>query len=211
MAAALTAPGRGRALRLHGMLAELCAIRWGPVAASVAVATLLAILDLTVWTGGPGSMLTWLCAALLGGAGALAFDQPAGSVTDAAPYPLELRVAGRLLVTVAGGLGWSAYAWAVSHGQPQGAFVSWTALTLIGEALLLAGPAAAVVLSRPDSRDPGALVASVLVAIVVGLLVLPLPGGLVPLDVADAWNTTTVLWSIVAIAAATAIVHSSDR
>jgi hypothetical protein len=211
MAAEVTVSGGGRVLRPHGMLIELQAIRWGPVAGSVAAATMLAILDLTVWAGGPGSVLTWLCAALLGGAGALAFDQPAGSVTDAAPYPVGLRVASRLLVTVGGGVGWCAYAWAVSDGQPQGAFVSSTALTVIGEALLLAGPAAALVLSGPDNRDPGALVASGLVAAVVGLLVLPLPGGLAPLDVADAWNRATVLWTLVAIASGAVIVQSSRR
>src|SRR3954451_19774060 len=203
--------GVGRGVRRPGLLIELGAIRWGPVAGASAAATLLAVLDLTVWPRGPGSMLTWLCAALLGGAAALAFDQPASSVTQATPYPAGLRIASRLLVVAGGGVGWSAYAWTVADGQPQSVSVSWTALTLVGAGLLLIGPAASLVLSGPDNRDPGALVASVLVAIVIGLLVVPLPGDVDPFDVADAWTKATAIWGVVAVACAAVLMQSSRR
>jgi hypothetical protein len=84
-------------------------------------------------------------------------------------------------------------------------------LTVVGAALLLAGPAASLVLSGPDNRDPGALVASVLVAIVVGLLVVSLPGGVEPFDVADAWTKATAIWGVVAVVCAAVLLQSSRR
>lgn len=208
MAAQVTA-GLHLDVRRSGVVMELAAISWGPIAGAVAVATFLAIVDLTVWAGGPGSMLTWVCAALLGGAAALAFDEPAGAVAQAAPYPAGLRISCRLLVAACGGLGWFGYAWAVSAGQPRGTTVSWSALATTGVALLLAGPASALALSGSGNRDSGGLIASVLVAVVIGLLVVPLPRGFEPLHVADAWSHATLVWVLVAVVSAAVLVRAS--
>ena len=63
--------------------AELRAVHWSPVVGGLAAAAGLAVLDLTVWPGGPGSQLLWLVAGLLGGSVAVALDDPAATLTRA--------------------------------------------------------------------------------------------------------------------------------
>ncbi len=62
-------------------------------------------------------------------------------------------------------------------------------------------------LSRRCS-EPG-LVASVLVAVVIGLFVVPLPRGFQPLQVADAWSNATLVWGVVAVVSAGVLVRAS--
>lgn len=179
--------------------AELGAIRWGPVAGAGVAAAALAMLDLTVWRGGPGSLLTWLSAALAATAAALALDQPAAAVTAAAPYSGNRRLAARLLVAAAAGACWAGYAGLVASDQPSGVTVSWGAVTTAGVGLILLGPAVAVLLAGPDSREPGSLAGSLVVAVVIGLMTVSLPHDLHPLDVSDIGSDATRVWGAVTI------------
>ncbi|MET1059226.1 MAG: hypothetical protein ABWX84_06495, partial [Nocardioides sp.] len=179
--------------------AELGAVRWGPVAGAGAGAVALALLDLTVWSGGPGSLLTWLSAALTGAAAALALDRPAAAVTDAAPYPSGRRLAARLLVAAGGGACWAAYAALVVGGRPPGVPVSWGAVTTAGLGLLLLAPAVAVLLAGPDNPEPGSLAGSLGVLVVVGLMTVPLPRDLDPFDVSGMGSDATLVWGAVVL------------
>ena len=208
MAAAVSADLH-RGVRRSCVRAELGATRWGPVVGSAAGALTLAILDLTVWRGGPGSLLAWLAAALGGAAAALALDQPAGSVTDAAPCPARGRLAARLLVAVAAGGCWAVFAVLVVGGVPPGVPVSWVAVCAVGAGLILLGPAVAVLVGGPENREPGSLAASVVVSVVIGLTVVPLPLELDPFDVATAGGAATVSWGCVALASVTVLARST--
>ncbi len=126
-------------------LAELGAVRWGPVAGALAAAAALAVLDLTVWPRGPGSELGALVAGLLGGAAALALDDPAAGVTRAVPTTRRRRTAIRLVVA-AGGSGRGA---CTSRGRPtrcaaDGLPVSWLTLVVIGSGVVALCVGAAV-------------------------------------------------------------------
>jgi hypothetical protein len=178
------------------------------VAGAAAGAATLAALDLTAWRDGPGSLLTWLSAALLGAAGALALDQPARAVTDAAPYSSARRLAARLLVAAGAVLCWAGYSGLVVRGEPAGASRSWTALAVAGTGLVLLGPALAVLLGGPDNREPGSLAGSLVVAVVVGLLVVRLPGGAAPFDVSAAGGDATVIWGGVALLSAVVLARA---
>lgn len=198
MAAAVVTPARPGVGR-PAVRADLGAIRWGPVAGAGAGAAALALLDLTVWPGGPGSLLTWLSAALASTAAALALDQPAAAVTDAAPYPFGRRLAARLLVAAVAVACWVGYAGLVVSGQPSGVTVSWGAVTTAGVGLLLLGPAVAVLLAGPDNREPGSLAGSLVVLAVVGLTTVPLPRGLTPFDVSTLESDATLVWGTVGL------------
>lgn len=186
--------------------AELGAVRWGPAVGAAAGAAALAGLDLTVWREGPGSPLAWLSAALLASAAALALDQPAGAVTEAAPYALGRRLAARLLVAGIAVVGWAGYAGLVAQSAPS---VSWPALAVAGSGLVLTGPALAVLLGGPDNREPGSLAASLLVAVVVGLMVVPLPAGLRPFDVSGTSGGGVLVWAAVAASAVAVLARAA--
>jgi hypothetical protein len=208
MAAAVSTtsrPGVGRS----AAGAELGAVRWGPIAGAGAGAVALSVLDLTLWRDGPGSALTWLAAALGAAAAALALDQPAAAVTDAAPHPLRTRLALRLLVAAFGGCCWAGYAALVVHGAPTGVTVSWIALTTAGTGLLLLGPAAAVLLARADNLEPGSLAGSFVVVLVVGLMTVPLPRGLNPFDVSAVGSDATMSWGAVALTSTAILVWAA--
>ena len=83
-------------------------------------AAALALLHLAAWPHGPGSLLTWLSAALAATASALALDQPAAGVTDVAPYSHTRRLAARLLVVALAVACWAGYAGLVVGDQPSG-------------------------------------------------------------------------------------------
>jgi len=179
--------------------AELGAVRWGPVAGAAGGAAVLALLDLTVWRGGPGSLLTWLCAALAATAAALALDRPAAAVTEAAPYSPRRRLAARLLVGLCAGACWAGYAALVADDHDPASTVSWGALTTAGVGLLLLGPAAALLLTGPDNREPGSLAGALVVAFVIGLMVGPLPREVRPFDVSTLGGDATLLWGAVSL------------
>ncbi len=191
--------------------AELGAIRWGPVAGTGAAAVTLALLDLSMWRGGPGSLLTWLSAALAATAAALALDQPAAAVTDAAPYPFRRRLAARLLVAAVAGACWAGYAGLVVSGQPSGVSVSWGAVTTAGFGLLLLAPALAVLLGGPDNREPGSLAGSLVVLVVVGLMTIPLPRELDPFDVSAIDADATLVWSAVILLSASVLTWAARQ
>ena len=175
--------------------AELGAVPWGPVALSLAAATAVASLDLTVWPGGPGSQLVWLVAGLLGGAVAVCLDDPAATLTRATPTPRRRRTTIRLLVAVVALTAWSGYvARVVDATSLSGEPVSWLALVIIGTALVLgaAGPAAA--LGRARAGEPGSVVASMAMACVLGLMIFPLPRDVAAYDVSERWTDSTALW-----------------
>ncbi len=189
------------------LLAELRAVHWSPVVGGLAAAAGLAALDLTIWPGGPGSELLWLVASLLAGAVAVALDDPAATLTRALPTRQWWRTAARLLVAVGALAAWSGYVARVAAASaPTGAAVSWLALVLVGAALVLAvaGPAAAS--GRALAGEPGSLVASSAVVVVLGLLILPLPGDLAVYDVSERWNDTTASWTVVGALGAAALV-----
>lgn len=179
------------------IFAELRAVPWSPVVGGLAVAVALAVLDLTIWPGGPGSPLLWLLAGQLAGSVALALDDPAATLTRAMPTPRRWRTAIRLLVALGALAAWSGYAARVADttslpGDP----VSWLALVLIGVALVLAAAGAAAALGRALAGEPGSVVASIAVVLVLGLMILPLPGGLSAYDVSQRWSDTTALWTL---------------
>ena len=187
--------------------AELRAVRWSPVAGGLAAATGLAVLDLTIWPGGPGSQLVWLVAGLLGGSVAVALDDPAVTLTGAVPTPRWRRTTIRLLVGVAALTGWTVYVVrVVGETSTPADPVSWAALVLIGTALVLAtaGPAAA--LGRSRAGEPGSVVASTAVVSVLGLMVLPLPGDVAAYDVSEPWTDATALWTVLGTAGGAALV-----
>lgn len=197
MAAAVstrTHPGADRS----AVRAELGAVRWAPVAGAGAGAAALALLDLAVWRDGPGSLLTWLSAALAATAAALALDQPAAGVTDVVPYSRARRLTARLLVVVVAVACWAAYAGLVVGDEPSGVTVSWGAVTAAGLGLILLGPALAAILARPDNREPGSLAGSLVVLAVVGLVTVQLPGDLDPFDVSTLGSDATLVWGVVA-------------
>jgi hypothetical protein len=176
------------------------------VAGGLFASAALAVLDLTIWPGGPGSELLWLVAALLGGAVAIALDDPAATVTDAVPIPRWWRVAIRLLVGAGALAGWGAYVARVTDAvSVPAAPVSWLALVLIGTALVLlaAGPAAA--LGRSGAGEPGSVVASMAVVSVLGLMILPLPGDFAAYDVSERWTDATASWTVLGAAGAAAL------
>ena len=186
--------------------AELRAVRWSPVAGGLAAAAGLAALDLTIWPGGPGSQLLWLVAGLLGGSVAVALDDPAATLTRAMPTRQWRRTAIRLVVAVVALAEWSGYVARVADATSlPGEPVSWLALVLIGTALVLAtaGPAAA--LGRARAGEPGSVVASVAVVLVLGLMILPLPRDLAPYDVSERWSDATALWTVLGVIGAAAL------
>jgi hypothetical protein len=186
--------------------AELRAVRWGPVAGGLAAAVGLAVLDLTIWPGGPGSQLLWLVAGLLGASVATALDDPAATITGALPTPRWWRAAIRLLVAVGALVAWSAYVARVADAvSAPGEPVSWIALVLIGTALVLvtAGPAAA--LGRSGTGEPGSVVASMAVVSVLGLMILPLPLDIAAYDISERWTDATALWTVLGAIGAAAL------
>jgi hypothetical protein len=178
--------------------AELGAVRWAPVVGGLAAATGLAVLDLTVWPGGPASQLLWLVAGLLGGSVAVALDDPTVTLTRAVPTSRGWRAAIRLLVAVGAVTGWGAYAARVADEVSAPAqSVSWIALVLIGTGLVLSAAGAAAALGRSGAGEPGSVVASIAVVSVLGLMILPLPRDVAPYDVSERWTDATRLWSAV--------------
>ena len=199
MATAVSAPAH-RGVGRSAVRAELGAVRWAPVAGAGAGCAALAVLDLTVWRGGPGSLPAWLSAALGAAAAALALDQPAAAVTDAVPYAYGRRLAARLVVVAFGAACWAGYAALVVRGQPPGVTISWGAVTTAGVGLLLLGPALAVLLGGPDNPEPGSLAGSIVVLTVVGLTIVPLPRGLDAFDVSTMKGDAPLVWGFVALA-----------
>jgi hypothetical protein len=88
---------------------------------------------------------------------------------------------------------------------------SWTAVATAGLGLVLLGPAVAVLLAGPDNREPGSLAASLLVSVVVGLMVVPLPWDLAPFDVSAATGGATMAWGAVAVCSAVVLVWAARR
>jgi len=178
---------------------ELGAVSWRPVAGGLAAAAGLAVLDLTTWPGGPGSHPLWLVAGLLGGSVATALDDPAATIADAVPTPRWWRAAIRLLIGAAALVAWGAYAARVANAvSAPGEPVSWLGLVLIGTAIVLVTAGAAAALARSGAAEPGSLVASMTVASVLGLMILPMPGEFAAYDVSERWNDATALWTVLA-------------
>ena len=172
--------------------------RGAPVAVGLAAAAGLAVLDLTIWPGGPGSQLLWLVAGLLGGSVAVALDDPAATLTRATPTPRWWRTVIRLLVGVAALAAWGGYVARVADAtSAPGEPVSWLALVLIGTALVLVAAGTAAALGRAGTGEPGSVVASMAVVFVLGLMILPLPHDLAPYDVSGRWTDSTALWTVV--------------
>ena len=188
---------------MTGVRAELGAVPWGPVTVGLAAATGLAVLDLTVWPGGPGSQLLWLVAGLLGGSVAVALDDPVATLTRATPTPRWWRTAIRLLVAVGALVAWGGYVARVADATSLP--VSWLALALIGTALVLVAAGTAAALGRAGTGEPGSVVASMAVVIVLGLMILPLPGDLAPYDASGRWTDSTAMWAVVGVIGAAAL------
>ena len=181
---------------MNGLRAELGAVPWAPVAVGLAAAAGVAVLDLTIWPGGPGSQLLWLVAGLLAGSVAVALDDPAAAVSRATPTPRWWRTAIRLLVGVGALVTWGGYVARVADvtslpGEP----VSWLALVLIGTAVLLVAAGTAAALGRAGTGEPGSVVASMAVMSMLGLMILPLPHDLAPYDVSGRWTDATAFWA----------------
>lgn len=183
--------------------AELWAVRRGPVLGAAAAAGALAVLDLTVWPNGPGSILTWLAVALTAGAMALALDDPAGDVLDATPTSRRLRTGVRIVATLPLLAGWAAYA-LVLQGQLDriGGSVSAVALVVVGAGFAVLGVAGAAALRANGQREPGGVVASALVLAALAVFVLPWPGAARVLDVSGAWTSSTAGWLVATVLAA---------
>ena len=182
---------------MTGARAELGAVPWGPVTAGLAAGTGLAVLDLTVWPGGPGSQVLWLVAGLLGGSVAIALDDPTATITGAVPTPRRRRAAIRLLTAVVALAVWGGYvARATDLVSTPGDPVSWLALVLIGTSLALAAAGSAAALGRAGAGEPGSVVESLAVVLVLGLMILPLPRDLAPYDVSGRWTDSTALWTV---------------
>lgn len=171
--------------------AEWAAIRWSAVLGAASTAVGLAVLDRWVVPGGPGNGLIWLVAAFLAGAVALALDSPTRDLTAAAPVSQRFRTGARLALVLPAVAGWAAY---VLVSDPGDGRSGW-ALVLAGTSLVLVGGAAAGGLQRTGMPEPGGLVASALLLLVVGLMVVPLPGELMPFDLSAGWTRATTLWS----------------
>lgn len=178
---------------LTAAAAEWSAIRWGAVSTSAVTAAAVAALDLWAVPDGPGSGLTWLVAATLAGAVALALDAPAAELTAPSPVSLRFRAGARLLLVLPTLGVWAAYG-AVVVGQRSPGPV-WWAVALVGAGLTLTAAAAGAVLQRAAHPEPGGPVASVVLLGVVALMVLPLPEGLQPFDVSGERTWSTTLWS----------------
>ena len=179
-------------------VAELGAVRWGPVAGALAAAAALAVLDLTVWPRGPGSELGALVAGLLGGSAALALDDPAAGVTRAVPTTAPAAYG-----DPAGGRGrgrrWRGAC--TSRGRPtrmraDGLLASWLTLVVIGSGVVALCVGVACALGRAGDGQPGTMVASTAVLGMLGLMVLPLPGELAAFDVSSRWTDATGLWGL---------------
>lgn len=183
--------------RLTAVRAELRAMRWSPVLGAVLLAGALMVLDVTVWPNGPGTALAWLAAALLGGGACLALDDPSGDLTDTSPTTRRCRTGARgVAVLVPALAGWTAYTGVVA--RETGGSASWPALVLIGAALALAGFTSGALMRRAGTAEPGAVVAPGLLALVLGLMLVPLPGDLYPYDTSATWTDATVLWTVLA-------------
>lgn len=178
------------------ILAELRAVHWRSVVGGVAAAAALAVLDLTIWPGRPGSQLLWLVASLLAGSVAVALDDPAATLTRAMPTRRRWRTAIRLLVAVGALTAWSGYVAQVAAASLPGEPASWLALVLIGATVVLASAGAAAALGRALGGEPGSVVASVAVVLVLGLMILPLPRDLAAYDVSERWSDATALWTV---------------
>ena len=187
-------------------------MHWSPVVGGLAAAAGLAVLDLTIWPGGPGSQLLWLVAGLLGGSVAVALDDPAATLTRAMPTRQWRRTAIRLLVAVVALAAWSGYVARVADATSLPAEpVSWLALVLIGTALVLAAAGPAAALGRARAGEPGSVVASMAVMLVLGLLILPLPRDLAPYDVSERWSDAIALWTVLAALGAVALAWGVGR
>jgi hypothetical protein len=187
--------------------AELAAVPWSTVVAGLVTAAGLAVLDLTIWPGGPGSQLIWLVAGLFGGSVAVGLDDPAATLTSATPTRQRWRTAIRLLIAVGALVAWSAYVARVADAvSASGEPVSWLALVFIGTALVLGCAGSAAALGRTRSGEPGSVVASMAVVAVLGLMILPLPRDFPAYDVSERWTDTTALWAVLGTAGTAALV-----
>jgi hypothetical protein len=172
------------------------------VAVGLIAATGLAVLDLTIWPGGPGSQLLWLVAGLLGGSVAVALDDPAATVTGVVPTRRWWRTAIRMLVAVGALVAWGAYVARVTDTVSA----SWLAAVFVGATLVLAAAGAATALGRARSGEPGSVVASMTVVSVLGLMILPLPRDFAAYDVSGRWTDATALWALLGTAGTAALV-----
>ena len=188
------------------LLAELGAVRWAPVAVGSTGAAALAVLDLTVWPRGPGSELGALVAGLLGGSAALALDDPAAGVTRAVPTTRRRRTTIRLVVA-AGLVGaWCLYVARVTGTlHADGLPASWLTLVAIGSGVVALCVGAACAVGRGGDGQPGTMVASTAVLGMLGLMILPLPGGLAAYDVSSRWTGATRLWTVLGLAGVAAL------
>ena len=172
-------------------LAELAAVRWGPVAGAASAAAALAVLDLTVWSRGPGSELVVLVAGLLGGAAALGLDDPASGVTRGVPTTRRRRTGVRLVVAAGAVALWCLYVARVAHVVPA----SWVTLAVIGGGVVSLCVGSACALGRDGDGQPGTLVASTAVLGTLGLMILPVPGEVAVYDASSRWTDATRLWT----------------
>ena len=178
-------------------LAELRTVRWSPVLGALGAAGVLAVLDLTAWFDGPLSLLTWLSAAVLGGAAALALDEPRHDASEAAPTSRRQRTVVRLLLPVLACGAWAAYSWRVLWVvRSEGGTVSWAVLSVVAVATVVAAAAGASLIRRAGHAEPGGLVACSAVGVAVALILVPLPAGLHPSDTSGAMGAVA-LWCVV--------------
>jgi hypothetical protein len=151
--------------------------------------------------GGPRPELVWLGLGSLALAASACLDDPAAGLTAACPTGRRRRTAERLLVPVTIAAGWCTFAAALDdvHG------FSGPALALTGVGLLLASVAASDVLRRLGTDEPGAVVGTaVLLLVLVCLLFQPF-GTVLVLQAFPDRGSLPGLWTLVSVLAVVSI------
>ncbi|MPV37361.1 hypothetical protein [Georgenia subflava] len=185
-------------------LGELRAVPWRAVGGQALVAGVLLVAAVGLRES-VGDVLVWLGLGVLAAAAASGLDEPSAAVVAPTPTGRRRRTAQRLLVPAVLAGCWLAST-TVLVAVAGGGTLSWPALAVTGLGVLLVAVAAADGMRRLGHDEPGAPVAMVVLAVVLGLVVLqPLPGGLVVLQAYEFPGRSAVLWAVLGAAAVTAL------
>lgn len=179
------------------ILPELRALAWSQVVGPVAVGAALLALTAAGAMGGPQPELVWLGLGSLALAAGACLDDPAAGVTAACPTGRRRRTAERMAVPVVIAAGWCAFAASLDdvHG------FSGPALALTGVGLVLASVAASDVLRRLGTDEPGAIVGSTTLGLVLGCLFLQPFGHVLVLQAFPDRGSAPGLWTVVSLLA----------
>jgi hypothetical protein len=179
------------------ILPELRALAWSQVVGPVAVGAALLTLTSAGALGGPQPDLVWLGLGALATAGGACLDDPAANITEACPMGRRHRSFERLVVPVVIAAGWCAFTAGLDgvHG------FSGPSLARTGVGLMLSAVAASDLLRRNGIDQPGAIVGSATLGLVLGCLFFQPFGDLLVLQGYAERGSFPGLWTVASLLA----------